>query len=230
MGTGLTFTCTYNFGTGKFTVAAGSTFTMSVSATNSPGWAMLGYRGSASATSFTGSFPRWLDTFWISTIGGSLNPPSLALPFGTGTNAASTIAPVIGFQPVDYASALEQQAPFMRGLREAVADASAALWGERPEESVAAEYIRNEQVAALFRNRLFDAASSPPVVVKFKSPYLPDIRRLELIEFGSTIDSWVPYPRPGTDGTWGGRLFRVIEGVQKCGRPEWHGEYLAVEV
>ena len=113
--------------------------------------------------------------------------------------------------------------------REAQAAASTAAWGVSNELTVAAEYLRDETEAVWLRNRLFDLQKSPPVYVRFSTLKCPDLQRGRVFSLSSDIDSHVRYPGPGSNGSWAGRKFRVLE-VQQRLMAAWHQEVVAVEV
>jgi hypothetical protein len=51
---------------------------------------------------------------------------------------------------------------------------------------------------------------------------------MQVIAFSSDMDAVVAYPKYGSDGSWSGKRFRVLEVTQNPG-PAFHTEVLAIE-
>jgi hypothetical protein len=51
----------------------------------------------------------------------------------------------------------------------------------------------------------------------------PDVQRMRVIQFDSSLDARRRYPKFGSDGSWQGKCLRVLEVTQDMG-PSYHTE------
>lgn len=171
--------------------------------------------------------PRYGDRFFIAQqeTTGAQN-----LLWGTGANAATNAAYLLGWQKTDVTGGLlpVSSATYSRGTREATASTYEGYYGPREERQITASWIRDENTAVELRNRLFDLTARPRVVVRFTTFRAPDLRVMQVIQFSSDLDAVVAYPKYGSDGSWAGKPFRVLEVEQNHG-PAYHTEVLAIE-
>lgn len=115
------------------------------------------------------------------------------------------------------------------GTREAEAVSSVARHG-RKELTMNLKWVRDPATASNILRRLFDWRIEPRVVVKFIS-YLNavDLERGHVIQMGSDWDSFLPYPKAGSNGSWSGKNLRVFSVVKLAGLPVQH-EITAIEI
>jgi hypothetical protein len=168
---------------------------------------------------------RYGDRFWFSYGVAASNINMLWL---SGTNTATNAAWLLGYEKVDSGVTRNNPATYSRGDRERTADTYAGYYGPREERQMVADWIRDQTTAVQLRDRIFDLTARPRVVVRFASYRIPDMRRMQVIEFASDLDSVVAYPKYGTNGSWSGKRFRVLEVEQNMG-PQFHTEVLAIE-
>jgi hypothetical protein len=229
--TGRTFTVTYSYSTNKFTVAAsGGNYDLDgrtgPSALTSA-WPSLGFDlDHTGAATYTASWPRYAERFWVNSNDGS----EVTFLFATGTSAATCCYGLFGYLPTDSSPSLsERVAPYRRNNREALLSTAETTWGERESLSVAADYIRAETVAVVLRDRLADLLRNPPMRVSFATHRCPDLQRGRVLPFAADVDDLAPYAGYGSDGSWAGKSLRVVE-VISHNVTAWHDEVSAVEV
>lgn len=238
-----TFTVTYDPATGYFTVACTATFSLlndvSPVTVSRPGWHVLGFVGSrVGASSYVGDSVRWAERYYFdATLSPAATSPlhgltesQVKLRFGSGAHAATTPAHELGYLPIDtgYVASATSDGP--RGMREATAASLQAQNGPRPADSVTAEVLIDETCAARVRNRRFDMRSPDRSVVVFRTTVAPDLQRLQGIDFDSSLDPYVAFPRYGSDGSWNGKVFRVLSVTQYVADAQCHQEITAVEM
>jgi hypothetical protein len=115
------------------------------------------------------------------------------------------------------------------GLREPLAADSIALYGRR--EYVLNLSMSNDPATALsVRNRAFDLMYRPRVEVRFTT-FLNgyDLERGMVIQLSEEFDSLMPYPLPGSDGSWYAKNFRVVRVTRREAAATTH-DVEAVEV
>ena len=225
------FTVTWDRTTGKFTVACTAAFDTVNTWTHSArhgGWHLLGFvDGTTGAATYTGDCPRWAERYAIDYISRAV---TVTGKFATGAHAATAPAHELGFLPLDTAGTGGIYSDSPRGMREATAAALQSENGPRPADTVTADVLIEETCAARVRNRRFDMRSKDRVVVSFRTVMAPDLQRMQAIQFDSSMDARVAFPRYGSDGTWAGKVFRVIEVTQYVADAQVHSEVTAVEM
>ena len=50
-----------------------------------------------------------------------------------------------------------------------------------------------------------------------------------MIQFSSDFDNLIPFPKQGSDGSWAGKKFWVVETRQQAGPERWDTEVTCVE-
>ena len=233
-GHGLTFAVTYTHSTNKFsfawTGAGGDAITLD------PGGAAgddsvlqtMGFKfTTASAVSpIPSGSVCYTDRFAFTAQETRAN---FGLLFSTGASAATDCADAIGYTATDLLTINRAMADYSRGARESLASDNLTRYGPRPARSIQAEWIRDETTAVELRNRIFDLTARPRAVVRFRTFRCPDLRLMQTIEFSSDIDAYIPFISYGSNGSWAGKVFRVIEVMQYLG-PQYHQEVVAVAV
>jgi hypothetical protein len=231
---GTVYTCTYTHSTNKFSVTA-STGTLAVDgADTAAGWAtsaahVLGfYQAVAPAATVTGGVARYGKRFWFltSAVGGATT--SFNIKWSSGASASTNCAYLLGYARTDSGVTADNPAAYSRGVRESLASTFEGYYGPREERQITAEWIRDENTAVELRDRIFDLTAKPRVVAKFASMRTPDLRRMQVIEFSSDLDTHVAYPKYGSNGSWAGKRFRVLE-VEQDFTQTFHTEVLAIE-
>lgn len=104
-----------------------------------------------------------------------------------------------------------------------------ALYGKKRPVTIEGRALYDTPTALEARNRVVALMRKPRAVVSFSSEVLADLRRGDVFQFAADMDSLMPYPVPLSDGSWAGKLFRVLETVQRFGT-SWHTEVVAVDV
>jgi hypothetical protein len=239
LGTGRVFSVVYAHSTNKYTTSAsGGTFSLPGLATAAgilrSTLPVLGYNftigGSGAVSSSTGANARYSNRFWYGDgdfSGGGGVPDTYK--WLTGANAATNCADVVGVLRVDVNPASRDVlATFSRGDRERVADTYQTNYGPKEERQITLDWVRDETTAVEFRNRLFDLTATPRVVVRFSSFRVPDLRVMQVISFDADLDQHLSYPKYGSDGSWAGKAFRVLEVEQGTG-PLYATTVLAME-
>jgi hypothetical protein len=168
---------------------------------------------------------RYGDRFWFSY---GVAASNINMLWGSGTNVLTNAAWLLGYERVDSGVTRNNPATYARGDRERTAEDYQGFYGPREENQITADWIRDETTAVELRNRIFDLTARPRVIVRFSSFRVPDIRRMQVIEFSSDLDGIVAFPKYGSNGSWAGKRFRVLEVEQNMG-PQFHTEVLAIE-
>ena len=230
-GTGRTFTVTYSHTTNLFTVSAtgGSFDIRGVGGTDADvrGWAALGFDEDYTAiTSQVAQQPRYAETFWINSgIGTSV----FLFRWLSGANTAVGAHMLLGFAVADTTTAQDQSASFRRNNRESRAQDSADTWGELEELTLPSSYIRQEETAVLYRDRNADLRRQPKMKIEFDTLRMMDAQRGRVFATSADLDDLDPFARYGSDGSWAGKKFMIIERVSRGGT-NWHDTIVAIEV
>lgn len=226
------FTASYNHLTNKGTVvSSGSTFGFQSKFTShtSPGtsliWTMgfnLGTGSGAAATSVTSAYPVYADRFWMN----SEPTATFQLLALTGANVAATCFGALGYDAADDTLGNQHAARLARGLGESdVADA-VALNGPHEDDVFEGDWIRDEISAQSWRDRRRAFVGQPRPTIRFRTKACPDMQRMRIIGFDASVDSRRPYGEFGSDGSWAGKAFRVLE-VEKDLGPHYFTEIYA---
>jgi hypothetical protein len=147
-----------------------------------------------------------------------------------GTNTACY--ELLGFDPLlDSSGASAYVGICPKNNREqALADAE-SKYNARREMGFEAKTIIDTDTARELRNRIVDMASDPDLqVVTFRSTKVPDLERGRVLAFSSLFDAIIPFPKQGSDGSWSGKKFWVVETRQNAGPARWDTEVTCVEV
>lgn len=235
--TGRTVTIGYDITQRKFTVvASGTGLTITRGADyadvirKESGWATLGFLQTylfATPISMSVGYAddiRIEDHFAITGLM-PLTPDGFALNFQSGPDGADSAtavrscADLLGFAPAEdktpaYAGTsfgYSYCADCPKGDRETRLLTSATLYGPRREVNIQSRAIQRTDTAIALRNRIADLFSAPRTVIRFSTRMAPDIERGHVIEFSNDLDTLVEYPAPGSDGSWAGKPFMVIE-------------------
>lgn len=229
-GSGVTFSCTYSVSSNTFAITGSGTWNIdtSVALTISPAWLTLGYFSKPAGTTKTANFARYNEHYWInSTQASAVFAPDLTvLDWASGAHTGSNCAAELGWDVSDVAAGV---APHARGMREPTAAALLALNGARDPDSVTLDMVNDEATAARIRNRRFDLRGTERTIVTFGTLWAPDLQRLRVIDFDSTLDAHKAFPRYGSDGSWAGKSFLVLS-VTQYPDSQMHQEITAIEV
>lgn len=228
----------YDATTRKFTISKSSgTLTLKIftgANVNVAVWQTLGFYVGADkfgSLSYTADSAREQDRFSIGRVGGVTTD----LLWETGANGLNgtrqNCAELFGFLTIR--DKVGGQTSFMgdspKNNRETRARLVRSRYGGKRELTIDGNWIRDSATAREVRNRIFDLSSEPKVRVRFESIRVPDLERGKLIAFSSNFDRYFPFPKTGSDGSWGGKLFYVVDVRQNCGPDRWDTEVLAVE-
>lgn len=116
-----------------------------------------------------------------------------------------------------------------RRAREADLVAGDDQTGEKAPVQVDGRCLYDTRTALETRNRLIGLLGAPRGTVAFASETVPDLERGDTFQFTADLDSLRAYAVPGTDGSWAGKTFRVIEDRSSFG-DAWHSEIVAVDL
>lgn len=229
--------CSYDTATRKFTVSK-SAGTLSLLAStgankNVAVWQTLGYYTAADKTgslSYVADYAREHERFNLGRIGATTD-----LLWETGANGLNgtrkNCAELLGFLTIR--DKVGGQTSFMgdspKRDRETAARLAKARYGGKRELTIDGNWIRDTATARELRNRLFDLTSDAKIRVRFESMRVPDLERGRLIAFSSNFDRFLPFPKVGSDGSWAGKLFYIVDVRQNLGPDQWHTEVTAVE-
>lgn len=226
------FTGSYNHLTNKGTVvSSGSTFGFQSKFTShtSPGtsaiWTMgfnLGTGSGAAATTVTSAYPIYADRFWMN----SEPTATFQLLALTGANVAATCFGALGYDAADDTLGNQHHARLARGYGESEVADNVALNGPHEDDVFDADWIRDEITAQNWRDRRRAFVGSPRKTIRFRTTACPDMQRMRVIDFDASVDARLPYGEFGSDGSWAGKAFRVLE-VEKDLGPHYFTEVYA---
>lgn len=114
--------------------------------------------------------------------------------------------------------------------REHEMTAAVALYGARRELNVEARTIHETRTALALRNRIHDLFRAPRTAIRFSTRKAPDIERGNVIEFGADLDAIASYPGPGSNGSWVGKRFMVVEVSHDLGPSSLDTDITAIDV
>ena len=115
-----------------------------------------------------------------------------------------------------------------KGTRERTLDQARRNYGARREMTLQARTILDTDTARETRNRYIDLGALPRAVVSFRSLMVPDLELYHVLEFSSRFDSLVRYTEEGSDGSWAGKKFWVVDGRTHCRPKKWETEVVCV--
>jgi hypothetical protein len=104
-----------------------------------------------------------------------------------------------------------------KGTRESTLARAVTLYGAKREPTFEGRFIYDGEVARETRNRLVGLFAKPRLNVEFTTEHAPDLERGRVIAFSGDFDAALAYPEPGTDGSWAGKRFMVVETEQMLG-------------
>jgi hypothetical protein len=141
------------------------------------------------------------------------------LKWETGSNGLNAglknCAALIGFDSVrDLAGSANYLGHSPKGNREILARDARAKHGGRREWSTPGITIQDTDTAREISLRAFDLFSVSRPKITFASGYVPDLERGRVFEFEANVDELGTYDVPGSDGSWAGKSFLVIEAGQ----------------
>lgn len=166
---------------------------------------------------------RYQNRYYLSVLKGI----SCAYKWSTGANAANNCALELGFDKTDLiANSGDKMAQHWRAMREKIAKDSQDLYGPKQDQPLVADWVRDEGTSVVVRDAIFDFGSVPRAWVKFRTYSAPDMQRMRVIAFDASVDGRRVFPAFGSDGSWAGKTFRVLEVVQDLG-PSYHTEIYA---
>ena len=220
----------YDHAANKFVLASSGSNINTIGPTTaaSPGtlaWPVMGWVvGTAAAATLTAPAATYHERFWMR----AESTATFQLMFATGAGVAATCATVLGWPLADTSVAASQAASYSRNDRETRAEALRTAHDVTGEAVMTADWIRDETSAVSLRNRRWDHVAEPPHRIVFDTYFMPDLRRMQTFEASSDIDTHVPFPRYGSDGSWSNKVLRCI-GRRSFGGPSFHDEIVAVE-
>lgn len=153
-----------------------------------------------------------------------------SLLLATGANVARSIHKVLGWRATDgdQTGAATYQAPRTRGDRQLLSQRAIDQFKAAQILQLDGEWIRSSEIAGDLRDRAADFTLRPRVRVTATTHVCPDIRRGDVVEMGSSVDTLGAYPFPGSNGSWSARRFWVLEVSQSLG-PSFHQDLVLIE-
>lgn len=159
---------------------------------------------------------------------------AFSLELATGTNGTQAAAPktaadFLGFDGrFDTPVAKWARAHSPKGIRERQLRDAGGVYGQTREVVVEGRALYDTDTARELRNRLVDWMVVPRIVVRFSTFKMPDVRRGELVRFDDLDNFGIKFPRPGSNGLWAGRKFRVLQTQKRLG-PKFDQEIECIE-
>lgn len=217
---GTTWAVSYSHSTNKFSITSGALVTLGA-------YYPMGFYAPGTHTSFTAATAAYADRFYFAN-------ELMTLGWLSGASAATNCAELVGFSRLADEAVVpgsgkpQTYAPLARGDRQRACEASQTAHGPRADRVISAPWIRDENSAQQRRDREFDFGSEPPVWLRVVTHDAPDLQRFRTVETSSALDARRPYPKYGSDGSWGGKIFRVLE-VEMDLEESYHTEFYAEE-
>ena len=152
---------------------------------------------------------------------------------GSESATPRTAASLFGFDPrFDYGRATLQihVAPCPKSNREATVATTEALYGRKREGTYEGRFIYDGETAREMRNRIMDLYGKPRMRIEFTTEHAPDLERGRVIAMSGDFDAVLPYTEPGTDGSWVGKRFVVVETEQMLGPTAYSTRIVAVSL
>lgn len=224
--------CTYSRTTRKFTISRSVPnkelrWTLSTSAAALLGYSIKTYSGGGP---YVSDFEVEEERFIITT-----GRSSFALNPETGANGINAATPkqawgLLGYDPVrDLSGALGYTGHSVKNNREQTLALSATRYGKTRRKTIELKAVGATDSAREVRNRLIGLLAEPRVQIAFRTERAPDMELGRVIQFDASVDGLKPYPGAGSDGSWAGKKFQVLEVHQNCGNL-WDQEIVAVEI
>lgn len=111
-----------------------------------------------------------------------------------------------------------------KSTREYTLAAVEAKYGARRPHQLTAKTILDTDTAREARNRIIDLGGAPRPMVSLRSARIRDMERYHVVELSSRFDPLVPYTEEGTDGSWAGKKFWVVNLRHYVGPDRWDSE------
>jgi hypothetical protein len=109
------------------------------------------------------------------------------------------------------------------------ATGSTDIYGDKAELILEAPSLRAYESAVDLRNRRFALKNVTRKLVRASSRALPDLQRNRIIGFDASCDALQPFAKYGSDGSWAGKKFRVLDVTQQLGG-EWLTQVVGIDV
>lgn len=229
------WTVTWSYATGfTFARSSGTKQVNWVTGTGSGTNAALafGFKLADMTATASSTFIPQAETFLIAV----LDADTIKLRWESGANGIDAATPrgagaLLGFDMArDWDNGTSwAQAHSPKNARQTTMQNSVTLYGERPAQVVELPAVFDTDTAREVRNRLVDLVANPPVFGVFLTEKCPNIGRGMVFETHSSIDEWLPYTVPGSDGSWGSKKWLVFNVVKKF-QPTMHQEIVALAV
>lgn len=142
-------------------------------------------------------------------------------------------AEVLGFYPLRDTIANTYYAHMgntPKGSREIALLASAQINGAKKDTTEELRAVWDTDTAREVRNRIVALLGVARLTITFSTNFAPDLQRGRVVGFDSDMDAVLPYPLPGSDGSWSGKRFVVIEVEQVLGPAAFYTKVRAVSL
>ena len=150
------------------------------------------------------------------------NPPFQVL-LETGADGANAgtprnIAALLGFDSSrDLLGATIYSAHSPKNNREQTIATSILRYGPKRQFHRDLTTVSDTDTAREVRNRILALLAEPLLRVSFETERMPDIERGQVFQTDGSLDTEVPFPRPGSDGSWASKKFMVYRVTQNTG-------------
>lgn len=199
------------------------------------GWCVLGFNQLSTVAASHDSDTRVFADRFQCAVERYAGATTFVLKWATGASSATNCAELLGDnrQADTNAGVAPGNIGFWNGAlarsyRETLCAASQAAFGPRQDQAISAPWVRDESSGQQLRDRIFDFGSEPPVWARITSHMAPDMQRFRTVQLGATVDGRRPYPKFGSDGSWVGKVLRVLE-VEMDLEASYHTEFYAEE-
>lgn len=162
---------------------------------------------------------------------------NLTLLWQTGANGLNSVsgrkncAEVLGHYTLrDTASQPSHLGNTPKGALELPLLASALVNGAKKDTNEELRAVWDTDTAREVRNRIAALLGVPRLTVSFSTYFAPDVQRGRVIAFDGDMDGVLPYPLPGSDGSWVGKRFVVVEVEQVLGPAAFYTKVRAVSL
>lgn len=137
----------------------------------------------------------------------------------------------LGFDGLrDLIGANQYSADTPKNSRERRLKRTALRYAPRRETLIEGRLIYDDATARQLRNLVADLVGEPRLTITFPTLYAPDMQRGNVFAFDADLDAWLPFPKFGSDGSWGGKRFVCIETAQHLGPDDFNTHIVAIDI
>ena len=238
------FTVTYSRATRVFTIVRSSNWNHNPNdagntASNWTANCLFGFSTQNSGTILTlpGNFEREERRFVIGAA--AFNAHAFNLEWESGPNGLTAglknCSSLLGFDTLNdrnFFSGISgsHAADSPKADRETLLKAARDMHGGKRDFGVEGMTIYDTPTGVELRNRLIDLLAPDRPKVVFTSEYVPDLECGRVVGCEASVDDLRKYGVEGSDGSWAGKRFLVLEIVQQGGGVSYETEFVGVEI